>query len=127
MGTTLHTDINRQALEELSSFSDDGPLHMVNYLKYKEIDETTGRTGKEIYKEYMEKAIPFFQKIKANITFKGKPKLMIIGPTDETLWDEILIVTYATKNDFLKLIRMEGYPGHIRKQALSDSRIIFCK
>ncbi|MEL6917996.1 MAG: hypothetical protein AAFO99_09720 [Bacteroidota bacterium] len=127
MSTSLHTDINMESLNQLATFSDDTPLHMVNYLKYKQIDEESGRTGKEIYKEYMEKAIPFFQQINADITFKAKPALMIIGPTDESLWDEILIVTYASKNDFFKLVQMEGYPGDIRKQALSDSRIICCK
>jgi len=127
MSTDRYTDINMQAIKELSSFPNDGPLHMINYLKFKKVDEVSGRDGREIYKEYMERAIPFFQKINAEITFKAKPALTIIGPEDEESWDEVLIVTYATKNDFLKLIQMEGYPGHIRKQALSDSRIILCK
>lgn len=127
MSTDLHTDINMEALQQLAAFPDDQPLHMINYLQYKELDEASGRTGKEVYKEYMEKAVPFFQRIKATISFKAKPVLTIIGPIDEKLWDEILIVTYHTKQDFLKLIQMKGYPGHIRKQALKDSRIIFCK
>ncbi len=127
MSSSTYLDVNLNALQELSSFSSDTPLHMINYLKFKDVDESTGKTGREIYKEYMEKAIPFFQQINAEITFKSIPALMVIGPEDETLWDEILIVTYASKNDFLKLIQMEGYPGHLRKQALKDSRIILCK
>ncbi len=127
MSKQVYLDLNMDALKHLASFEDHTPLHMINYLRYKEADEVTGKSGRAIYKEYMEKAIPFFQKINANISFKGQPMSMMIGPEDEELWDEVLIVTYATKHDFLNLIQMEGYPGHIRKQALSDSRIIFCK
>jgi len=127
METPLFIDINPDALKELANYPEDQPVHMLNLLKYKERDETSGKTGREIYTSYMAAALPFFQKVKANISFKGKPSLTVIGPQDEVLWDELLIVTYATKNEFFKLIQMEGYPGHIRKQALVDSRIICCK
>ncbi len=127
MSNDLYTDINPSALKALSDFPEDRPLHMLNYLKYAPLDATTGKTGKELYREYLEKAVPFFENIDARITFKAKPSLMIIGPQDEILWDEVLIVTYGSKADFFKLIQMKGYPGHIRKKALSDSRIIFCQ
>ena len=120
------TDINAEALHQLAAFPEDQPVHMLNYLKYKEIDEVSGKTGKALYKDYMEQATPFFQQIEAKISFKAKPSLMIIGPASEMLWDEVLIVTYASKKEFFKLIQLEGYPRHIRKQALSDSRIICC-
>ncbi len=52
---------------------------------------------------------------------------MIIGPDDEALWDEILIVRYANKNEFFKLMQFKEYPVALRASALSDSRILFCK
>ncbi len=127
MSSTLHTDIDSEALAALAEFPEDKPLHMLNYMRYAEMDPETGKTGRETYKEYMEKATPFFAKIDARISFKARPALTIIGPREEQLWDEMLIVTYATKADFFKLIRMEGYPGDIRKKALVDSRIICCE
>ncbi|NHF58097.1 hypothetical protein FK220_002005 [Flavobacteriaceae bacterium TP-CH-4] len=127
MGNDLYTDINPEALRALADFPDDRPLYMLNYMKYAPIDQETGKTGKEVYREYLAKATPFFENINARISFKAKPSLMIIGPEDEELWDEVLIVTYDTKAEFFKLIQMEGYPGHIRKKALQDSRIIFCQ
>ena len=60
----------------------------------------------------MKAALPFFQKIQAEIIFKGKPQALIIGPTDEKLWDEVLIVKYANKNEFFKLMQFEDYPKH---------------
>lgn len=127
MDKALYTDINPEALKELATYPADRPLYMLNLLKYKQKDETNGKSGKEIYREYIEKATPFFEHINARISFKATPELMIIGPGNEQLWDELLIVTYDTKDDFFKLIQMKGYPNHIRKQALLDSRIIFCK
>ena len=123
----IYTDVNLDIIKRLVSYPEHMPLHMINYLKYKDIDEVSGKTGKEVYAEYIERAVPFFKRINAKITFKGEPSMMVIGPEEEELWDEILIVTYATKRDFLTLIEMEGYPGHIRKQALVDSRLLFCK
>lgn len=118
---------NPQGLETLKSFSDDQPIFMLNYLNYKEVVEETGKTGEETYKDYMAAAMPFFAHIDADIIFKGKPQAMILGPTDEELWDEVLIVKYANKNEFFKILQMKDYPSDIRASALSDSRLIFCK
>ncbi len=127
MSNDLYTDINPMALKALADYPNDRPVYMLNYMKYAPLDPKTGKTGREVYKEYLEKATPFFQDINARISFKAMPALTIIGPEEETLWDEVLIVTYDTKADFFNLIQKEGYPGHIRKKALIDSRIIFCK
>jgi hypothetical protein len=75
----------------------------------------------------MAAAMPFFAHIEADIIFKGKPQAMILGPAEEQIWDEVLIVKYANKNEFIKLTQMKDYPFHIRASALSDSRLIFCK
>lgn len=120
-------EINKEGLAILSTFDETKPVFMMNYLNYKELVSSTGKTGKETYNEYMKAAFPFFQKIDANIIFKGKPQATIIGPSDEKLWDEVLIVKYANKNEFFKLMGFKEYPIELRASALSDSRLIFCK
>ena len=122
-----HQEINTENLEMLSTFDENTPVFMMNYLNYKEEVSSTQKTGKETYKEYMKAAFPFFQKVKAEIIFKGKPITSIIGPIEEELWDEILIVKYANKNEFFKLLQFKDYPRELRASALSDSRLIFCK
>lgn len=120
-------EINNEGLQELKNFSDDTPVFMMNYLNYKEVVSSTGKTGKETYKDYMQAAFPFFQKIEADIIFKGKPQAFIIGASDEKLWDEVLIVKYANKNEFFKLMSFKDYPRSLRASALEDSKLIFCK
>ena len=120
-------EINKEGLAVLSTFDENSPVFMLNYLDYKETVQETGKSGKERYKEYMKAAFPFFQKVDAEIIFKGKPMATIIGSTQEKLWDEVLIVKYANKNEFFKLMQFKDYPRELRASALLDSRLVFCK
>ena len=120
-------EVNTTGLDQLKSFDDNSPVFMLNYLEYKNQVSSTGKTGKETYNDYMKAAHPFFQKINAEIVFKGKPQAVILGPENEKLWDEILIVKYANKHEFFKLMSFKDYPRELRASALKDSRLIFCK
>ena len=117
-----YQEINEEGLTILSDFTEDVPVFMMNYLKYKEIVCETGKTGRETYRAYLEAAIPFFNQLKAEIIFKGKPIATIIGLKDEKLWDEVLIVKYLNKNEFFKLLKMKNYPRELRVSSLSDSK-----
>lgn len=75
----------------------------------------------------MTAAKPFFAKANAKIVFFGEPQLTLIGDSEEELWDEILIVEYADKSDFIKMISSPGYPAEIRRKAVEDSRLVFVK
>jgi hypothetical protein len=124
----MSEQINQQnSLKKLQDFPDGQAVFMLNYLNYKEIVTETGKTGKETYADYLKAAFPFFNTLDAEIIFKGSPLATIIGPSDESLWDEVLIVRYANKNEFMKLMAMKDYPRDLRSLALSDSRLIFCK
>lgn len=119
--------LNPEGLEQLKAFAADQPIFMLNYLKYIEVVSATGKTGAETYADYLQAAAPFFEHIDAEIIFKGKPVATIIGSADEALWDEVLIVRYASKYEFFKIAQDKDYPQELRASALSDSRLIFCK
>ena len=104
----------------------DGSLKMLNLLKFKNKVEATEKTGAEVYQEYLEATTPFFAKVDAKIIFYGIPQFTLIGP-EGLEWDKVLIVEYATKQDFVTMVTMKGYPSEMRKSALEDSRLIFCK
>ncbi|NER16438.1 hypothetical protein [Spongiivirga citrea] len=127
MNKEHYLDPSPEAIQQLAALPNDQPLHMLNYLKYNEVMDDSGKTGRVLYKEYMQEALPFFEKVNAKIVFKGIPSIQVIGPNNDELWDEILIVSYASKKDFLAMVTMEGYPAHLRSKALKDSRLIFCK
>ncbi len=123
----MDPNLNTQGIAALKKFSDAEPVFMLNLLEYKEIVKETGKSGKDTYRDYMIVALPFFEKIEADIIFKGTPQSYIIGSNEDKLWDEVLIVKYATKNEFFKLMQFKDYPSALRASALKDSKLIFCK
>jgi hypothetical protein len=119
--------VNQDTIEKLKAHPEDQPVFMLNYLKYKDKVEESGKSGKETYTDYLKAAVPFFEQIDADIIFKGTPVGVNLGSPDESLWDEVLIVKYTTKHEFFKLMQIKEYPRELRASALSDSRLIFCK
>lgn len=122
-----YVEINQEQFKAFVQLPMDTPVVMLNLLKFKDTVPETGLSGAESYKAYMKQAMPFFAKANAEVLFLGKPQTMLIGPEDEALWDKILLIKYNTIADFLEMVKAEGYPAHLRKQALSDSRLIHCK
>jgi len=121
-----YLDLTREQFSAFAKLPDDGPFQMLNLLKFKKQVEETGLTGKEQYKVYMKAATPFLQNSNAKVLLYTEPQFTLIGPTDHLEWDKVLIVEYGKKSDFMDMITTEGYPAHLRKLAMEDSRLIFC-
>ncbi len=119
-----YVGVTPEQFQDFSQLPLEGPFQMLNLLKFKDKVEETGTTGAEAYAQYMKAVIPFFQASKAKVIYQGKPQFTLIGPNNGLEWDKILIVEYARKEDFLKMITSEGYPAKMRSQALEDSRLI---
>ncbi|WP_350290653.1 hypothetical protein [uncultured Croceitalea sp.] len=119
-------EINKEQFQKFMELPMDTPVVMLNLLKFKDSVPETGLTGALAYKEYMKKATPFFAKAGAKVLYMGKPQTILIGPEDEGLWDKILLVKYDTIAGFLGMVKAEGYPSQLRRQALKDSRLIHC-
>lgn len=120
-----YLDATPEQIKAFMGLPVDGPLKMLNLLKFKPVVNATGKSGEETYKEYLKAAEPFFVQVNARILFQGEANFSIIGPTEKE-WDKVLIVEYASRQDFISMVTAEGYPAHIRKEALEDSRLIFC-
>jgi hypothetical protein len=126
MGKQAFLEINSEQFKTFKELPMDKSVVMLNLLKFKDEVPETGLSGAASYKEYMKQATRFFAKADAEVLFLGKPQMMLIGPEDEELWDKVLLIKYNTIAGFLNMVQAEGYPSHLRKQALSDSRLIHC-
>ncbi len=120
-----YLDLTKDQFKAFMALPIDVPLQMLNLLKFRDKVENTEISGAERYKEYMKATVPFFVKSKAKVNFYGDAKFNLIGPS-ELEWDKVLIVEYASKNDFINMITTEGYPSEMRKSAIENSRLIFC-
>ncbi len=114
-------------MKALYELPEEEELMLLNLLKYKDNVLETGLSGEASYREYMKAATPFFKLAQAEVIFFGRPQSTLIGPGDEALWDDVLIVKYSSPGNFLKMVQAKGYPSELREQALSDSRLIYCK
>jgi len=120
-------DISTEGLAALKAFPEEKPIQMVNFLKFKKRVPETGHSGEKQYTIYMKAASKHMAEVDANIVFFGTVKYTIIGPNDELEWDKILIVQYASKLEFFKMVMAKDYPSHLRKLALEDSRLLLCE
>ncbi len=103
-------------IQQLMSLPDDGPVVMVNLLKFKPDG------GVESYAKYAEAAMPFLDKAGAKLIYRGSYRMSVIGDGD---WDEVLLVEYPAISAFLGMAGDEGYRAiaHHRTEALIDSRL----
>ena len=121
-----YLDLTPEQFKAFVALPNEGPYQMLNLLKFKDHVESSGLSGKEQYGKYMKAVAPFFEKANAKMIYSGKPNFSLIGPSDGEEWDKIFIVEYAQKSDFLNMITTEGYPAKMRREAIEDSRLIFC-
>ncbi|MEM8506187.1 MAG: DUF1330 domain-containing protein [Bacteroidota bacterium] len=122
-----YLDVNPEVFMKFKAVTGDEPVIMLNLLKYKKQVEATGETGKAAYSHYLNAAAPFLEKAEAKVIFFGAPKHMVIGPVDEALWDAVIVVRYHSFAHFMRMVKADGYPAHLRERALDDSRLIHCK
>lgn len=127
MAKQLYVEINKAQFDAFKKLALNTPVVMLNLLKFKDEVPETGLSGEVAYKEYMRQATPFFEKADAEVLFLGKPQTMLIGPSNEALWDKVLLIKYKTIAGFLTMVQAEGYPAHLRARALEDSRLIHCQ
>ena len=116
---------SKERFRAFMALPDNGKIKMLNLLKFKDQVAPLGKTGRELYRDYLTATQPFFEKANARIIFYGTPQFTLIGP-DQLEWDKVLIVEYDSKADFMQMVTAEGYPSTMRSEALEDSRLIFC-
>ena len=113
----MHINPTPDQQQRFMEMPDLGTLFMINMLKFKS-------DGLEKYQAYVKAVSPLIKEVGAEMVWSGQPMGMLIGPTDEVLWDAVLIVKYPNKMALAQLGGHPDYPGHLRTDALVDSRLI---
>lgn len=113
----MHINPTPEQQAQFMQLPDLSLLFMINYLKFKE-------DGLATYKTYVKAVAPLIAEVGAEMVWSGKPMATLIGPENEALWDAVLIVRYPNKMALAQLGGHPDYPGHLRAEALEDSRLI---
>jgi uncharacterized protein (DUF1330 family) len=112
-----------------SAQADDGPLIMINLLRFKDradgIDAAEGITGAEAYARYGAAVQKYLDGVGGRVLLGVAATESVIGPYDGE-WDMVLAVEYPSRRAFLEMTSDPGYlAAHAhRAAALADSRLI---
>ncbi len=127
--SSIHPE--REALKRLADLPDDGPVVMLNMLRFRaraEYPEGSGHapcSGREAYRRYQEEAGKFFRPLGGRLVWLGSVEIVLIGPAQEP-WDEVFLAQYPSRRAFLQMTTDRGYLETTvhRTAALANSRLI---
>ncbi len=104
---------SRERLEEMMAPGPEGPIHMVNLLKFKDRAEyedgrETDLSGRDAYQLYAAGVSELLKDYDGSITFAGDVTFLSLGQVEE-LWDEIAIATYPNRGALLAMSSSEEW------------------
>jgi uncharacterized protein (DUF1330 family) len=105
---------------ELAAGTVEGPIVMVNLLKFSGEPQEYGR--------YQEAVTPLLAKAGAELVWIGLPQHLVIGDPDADAWDAVALVRYPSRQAFLDMVSSPDYlaaSGH-RDRGLADTVLICC-
>ena len=121
-----------QQLQALAGAADDGPVVMLNLLRFKAradgIDAAEDITGAEAYGRYAAAVGTFLARVGGEVLEAVSVEQVVIGP-EAREWDMALAVRYPSRAAFLAMISDPEYLEiHAHRAAgLADSRLIACR
>ena len=102
--------------EQLAGFAEpgaDGPIHMVNLLKFKDQaayadGRDTDLTGREAYGLYSAEVSKLILEVGGGLTFGAQVERLMLGEVED-LWDTVAIAMYPSRAAMLEMMQMPRY------------------
>lgn len=103
----------------IKNYPSQTPVVMVNILKFKAKSGNGDETGKAAYNRYSNNTAPLLAAVGGKLVWAGKVNKTIIGDTTDQP-DRMLIISYPSKEAFIKMTTSEAYLkiSHDRELAL---------
>ena len=102
-----------EQLQRISEGVDEGPIYMLNLLKFKDKAEyddgrETDLSGWEAYAIYGKEVIEHVKKVGGEQVFFGRVERLMLGEVEE-LWDMVAIARYPSRKAMLQMISDPDY------------------
>ncbi len=107
------TPTDPEQIAELAEAGPDGPIYMVNLLKFKErASYDDGRqsdlTGAEAYALYGAGVTPLVAQHGGRLVFSGAVSWLMLGQADD-MWDQVAVVEYPNRGALLAMATSPAY------------------
>ena len=124
-GTNPWLSGNAAQMADFVLHADEGPVFMLNLLKFDPVTKDGTMSGAESYARYGELAGPLVVKYGGTLVWSGKPTQQLIGDMDYD-WDLVLLVSWPTRQNLLDLASDPEYEkiSHFRGAGLARSMLI---
>jgi len=118
---------NRDQFRELLEAPDDGPVVMLNLLKFKELSTGGASTGGAEYRKYGDVAVEMIEARGGKVIWTGRAEQVLIGdPTED--WDVVLLVQYPSRRAFVEMVSAPEYEQahEHRESGLERTVVVAC-
>ena len=118
---------NKSQFMELAQAPDEGPVVMLNLLKFKARADNAEGSGASEYAKYGEAAVQMVESRGGKVLWMGRADQMLIGDADES-WDSVALVQYPSRKDFLEMVSTPEYEKahEHRESGLERTVLIAC-
>ena len=118
---------NKEQFIALMNAPDEGPVVMLNLLKFKTRADGTDGSGAGEYAKYGDAAIEMVEARGGKVLWIGRADQILIGDPAED-WDSVALVQYPSRKDFVEMVSTPEYEQahEHRESGLERTIIIAC-
>ena len=98
--------LNEQALKGLP---DDGPVTMLNLIRFRERSLDGNGSGWDAYLRYSALTIKLIKARGGTIIWTGTAEAVALGTPDQHHWDYVAFVRYTSRSEFLDMMTSSAY------------------
>ncbi len=119
---------NPDAFQALAADPDQGPLVMLNLLKFKPRADGEAGSGADAYRRYGEAAQKMIEARGGRVLWMGRPAHLLVGEESDR-WDAVAIVQYPSPRAFMEMVTSTDYQRiHAHREAgLERTALIACR
>jgi len=114
-------------IRELVNRIDDGPVVMVNLLKFRRRARGSDESGAEAYGRYAKAVAGLIEDLGGRTVWRGRADQILIGASEQD-WDMAVLVEYPTRRAFLEMVNLPEYQQihSDRDSGLERTSLIAC-
>jgi len=119
-------DLNEQFV---SSLPDDGPVVMVNLVRFRERSLDGNGSGWDAYTRYSQADMPLLKRVGGTVLWAGHVEGAAVGDLGDERWDWVVVVHYPSRAAFLSMMTSPEYAlaNVDRENAIEDHVILAAK